>query len=128
MEKRLSQPQSVGIGQPRTDLLVSHENPSGVVMFSAKSMAFFSRCSDNRWATCARVSDWAQTLPAAERRRLESSTERLVGREQRGGGFGFAWGQTILGGQRGALGVEHREEVGGAVLIAHARNFCSVHP
>src|SRR4051812_41263339 len=61
----------------------------------------------------------ASGLPGASTSCLPAPAEGLVDGNQAGGGLGSAAGQPILGFQQGPLGVQHLQEIAGAVFITY---------
>ena len=53
--------------------------------------------------------------------RLPTPAQGLVDGNQAGGGLGTAAGQPVLGLEQGPLGVQHLQEVAGAVFITYPR-------
>src|ERR1700677_5134988 len=66
------------------------------------------------------VGDGTAMLIAA---RLPATTERLVQCDSAGVDRRFRFGQIILGGKLGTLGVEQLKEAGSSLLIAHSRKI-----
>ena len=54
-------------------------------------------------------------------RGFPTPAQGLVDRNQAGGGLGTAAGQPVLGLEQGPLGVQHLQEVAGAVFITYPR-------